>query len=120
MAEGISLTNAVKPKIQEYYKQHGRFPANNQDAGLPQAQYLIGNYVKGIEVVAGAIHVTYGNKVNALVTDKVLTMRPQFVRQSAITPLAWLCGGDQVVNGMEVAGENLTDLGPQFLPAVCR
>lgn len=120
IAEGINLTNAVKPKIQEYYKQHGRFPSDNQDAGLPQAQYLIGNYVKGVEVIEGAIHVTYGHKVNRLVTDKVLTIRPQFVRQSAITPLAWLCGGDQVVSGMEVAGENRTDLGPQFLPAVCR
>ena len=120
MAEGINLTNAVKPKIQDFYDAKGRFPANNEEAGLPEARYLIGNYVKGISVEDGAIHVTMGNKINQRLDGKILTLRPQFVEESAITPLAWLCGGGEVVNGMTAAGANRTDIENQYLPAACR
>ncbi len=119
MVEGINITNAVKPKIQEFYQHKGRFPANNEEAGLPEAKYLIGNYVKGVSVENGAIHVLLGNKINALLNGKTLTIRPQYVEQSPITPLSWLCGGSEVVEGMTAAGDNKTNVENQFLPSAC-
>jgi len=120
MAEGITMTNAIKPKIDEFYKYKGRFPRDNAEAGLPEGQYLMGNYVKSMKVVDGAIQIEMGNKVYAQLIGKTLTIRPQFVVESHITPLAWLCGGSSVVEGMSVAGENQTDIDNKFLPAACR
>jgi len=120
MAEGITMTDAIKPNIIEFYKYKGRFPADNDEAGLPEGQYLMGNYVKSMNVVDGAIQIEMGNKIYAQLEGKILTIRPQYVVESHITPLAWLCGGSSVVEGMSVAGENRTDIDNKFLPAACR
>jgi type IV pilus assembly protein PilA len=120
LAEGINLTGVVKPKVQEFYNLKGRLPVNNREAGLPESKYLIGNYVKSVAVEDGAIHVQLGNKINAKLDGKILTLRPQYVKESAITPLAWLCGRSEVVEGMTAAGANKTDVDDQFLPAACR
>ena len=120
MAEGITMTNAIKPKIADFYLYKGRFPNNNAEAGLPEGRYLLGNYVKSMEVENGAIHIKMGNKINSQLEGKILTIRPQFVVESHITPLAWLCGGSSVVEGMSVAGDNHTDIDNKFLPAACR
>lgn len=120
MAEGITMTNAIKPKISEYYEYKGRFPKNNIEAGLPDGKYIMGNYVKSMSVEDGAIHITLGNKINQRLTGKILTLRPQYVKESHITPLAWLCGGGKVVEGMSVSGKNKTNIDVQYLPAACR
>lgn len=120
MAEGIIMTNAIKPKISEFYKYKGRFPKDNEEAGLPDGRYLMGNYVKSMTVEDGAIHVELGNKINSRLTGKILTLRPQYVVESSITPLAWLCGGSDVVEGMTVSGKDKTDVNAVHLPAACR
>jgi len=120
MAEGITITDAIKPNIIEFYKYKGRFPKDNAEAGLPDAKYLMGNYVKSMNVVDGAIQVEMGNKIYSQLKGKILTIRPQYVVESHITPLAWLCGGSSVVEGMSVAGKNQTDIEDKFLPAACR
>jgi len=120
MAEGITMTDAIKPNIIEFYKYKGRFPKDNEEAGLPEGRYLMGNYVKSMQVVNGAIQVKMGNKIHSQLEGKILTIRPQYVSESHITPLAWLCGGSSVVEGMSVAGKNETNIENKFLPAVCR
>ena len=120
MTEGLTMTNALKPKISEFYKYKGRFPKDNAEAGLPDAKYLLGNYVKSMSVEDGAIHIELGNKINSRLAGKILSLRPQYVEETDITPLAWLCGGGNVVEGMTVSGENKTDIKPAYLPAACR
>ena len=120
MVEGIAMTNAIKPKITEYYEYKGRFPKNNVEAGLPDRKFIMGNYVKSMSVENGAIHITLGNKINQRLSGKILTLRPQYVKESHITPLAWLCGGGKVVEGMTVSGKNKTNISAQYLPAACR
>ncbi len=120
LVEGLAISNAVKPGIAEFYKRKGRFPKNNKEAGLPEGKYLIGNYVKDVTIENGAIHITFGNKVNMRVMGKVLTLRPQYVEESDITPLSWLCGGATVVNGMGVSGKNRTNINNPYLPGICR
>lgn len=120
MVEGITMTNAIKPKIAEFYEYKGRFPKDNAEAGLPDGKYIIGNYVKGVQVVDGAIHIELGNKINQRLKGKILTLRPQYVEESHITPLAWLCGGSNVVEGMKASGENRTDVSIVYLPTACR
>ena len=120
MVEGITMTDAFKPNIAEFYQATGRFPKDNAEAGLPDGKYLIGNYVKSMYVEDGAIHVTLGNKVNSRLKGKILSMRPQYVEESHITPIAWLCGSGKVVEGMTVSGENKTDVQPSYLLMGCR
>ena len=120
MAEGITMTNALKPKIAEFYEYKGRLPKDNQEAGLPEAKFLIGNYVKGMSVEDGAIHVELGNKINSRLIGKILSLRPQYVKESHLTPIAWLCGNSDPVNGMIVGGQNKTNVSDNYLPAACR
>jgi len=120
MVEGLTMTDALKPKITEFYNYKGRFPKNNEEAGLPAGKYIIGNYVKSMTVKDGAIHIKLGNKINSQLAGKVVSLRPQYVKESHITPLAWLCGGSDVVEGMTVNGENKTDIEDRYLPAACR
>ena len=120
MVEGITMTNAIKPKIVEFYEYKGRFPKNNAEAGLPDGKYIIGNYVKNMNVENGAINITLGNKINQRLAGKILTLRPQYVKESHITPLAWLCGSSDVVDGMTAAGKDKTNIKPAYLPAACR
>lgn len=120
LVEGLTISNAVKPRIAEYYKRTGRFPQNNKEAGLPESKYLIGNYVQDVRVINGGIQITFGNKVNTRVKGKILTLRPQYVKETDITPLSWLCGGASVVKGMSVSGENRTNIKSSYLPGICR
>ncbi|MFK7885967.1 MAG: pilin [Gammaproteobacteria bacterium] len=120
IVESHSITNAIKGGIQEFYQERGRFPADNAEAGLPASNLLIGNYVTGVEVVDGAMHVTFGHYVNLNVKDKVLSIQPMVVTGSPTSPISWSCGTRAPPPGMEGAGSNRTTLEPRFLPTACR
>ena len=53
------LTVSVKKSISDYYAYHGRLPANNQAAGAPPPEQLIGNYVSRVDVINGNILVAF-------------------------------------------------------------
>jgi type IV pilus assembly protein PilA len=120
VAEGFVLVEELKINSKDFYKSELRFPKNNAEAGLPDAKFLMGNYVKRIELVDGAFHITYGNKINAAIQGKTLTVRPAVVTGSPLSPFVWLCGNGVPVEGMEAVGEDKTDIDPKFLPRVCR
>ena len=120
VAEVISLATESMHQVRDYHRDTQTFPAGNEQAGLPPADKLIGNYVTSIEVIDGAVHITLGNKAGPTLDAKVLTMRPAVVTDSPRSPMSWLCGYDRPVNGMMSVGENKTDLSPQVLPANCR
>ncbi|NVJ49770.1 MAG: pilin [Gammaproteobacteria bacterium] len=120
VVEGFTIVDELKPLIKEYYKNRGRFPANNIEAGLPDADKLIGNYVSRVEVNNGALHITFGQKVNTHLKDEQLSIRPIVVTGSPMSPISWLCGNGSIPDGMEPRGENKTSLRREFLPAACR
>jgi type IV pilus assembly protein PilA len=118
--EAMSLTEGVKKSITEYYVTHQQFPKDNQMAGVPKPEHLIGNFVTGVQVKDGAIQVTLGNRINAHVADKLLTLRPAIVTANPSSPIAWLCGYAQPVNGMTAMGENQTNVPELYLALECR
>ncbi|MDM3870282.1 pilin [Porticoccus sp. W117] len=120
LVEAITLAEELKPAIKEFYRDRGRFPVNNNEAGVPPENKLLGNYVAGMKVVDGAIHVSLGNKINQELSGKQLTLRPMVVTGSPASPFSWLCGKGAVVDGMEAVGEDRTDLDNMYLPASCR
>lgn len=120
VVESLVIVGELKNSVAEYYKHKGRFPIDNAAAGVPQPEYLIGNYVKEIHLEQGAFHIRLGNKVNAMLDDKVLTVRPIVVTGSPTSPFSWVCGNSAVPEGMEAVGENRTEVESALLPATCR
>lgn len=120
LAEAMSLASELKPIIKEYHKERGRFPGDNMEAGVPEPNLLIGNFVTGMELADGAIHVHLGNNVHSELMGKWLTLRPAVVEGSPASPFSWLCGNRNPVEGMRAIGENKTDIPPAFLPSSCR
>ena len=120
VAESFSITGEMKLSIKDFYKDRGRFPSNNIEAGVPEAKHLIGNYVKTVVVADGAMHVEFGNHVNRHLEGQILTIRPIFVSASPTSPTSWTCGYRAPPDGMEAVGEDRTTLAARHLPASCR
>ncbi|WP_317933534.1 pilin [Halioxenophilus sp. WMMB6] len=120
MVEALSMAATIRQNVTNYYVEKLVFPADNASAGIPEPQMLIGNRITSVQVDGGAIHVTLGNKVSQPLQGKVLTFRPAVVTGSPKSPIAWLCGYDEPVNGMTAVGDNKTDLEQQYLPSACR
>lgn len=120
VVESFSITGELKLSIKDFYKDRGRFPANNEEAGVPDAQYLIGSYVKRVDVVDGAMHVEFGNYVNSQLLEQVLTIRPIVVSGSPSSPISWTCGYRTPPDGMEAVGEDKTTLNNTHMPSACR
>ncbi len=119
-AEAIVIVSELKPEIISYYRAKGRFPENNLQAGVPKKEHILGNYVKGVAVENGALHITMGNKVPEYIAGKQLSLRPIIVKESPDSPISWVCGGDPAPEGMVAVGENKTTLENKFLPSACR
>ena len=120
VTEAFSLASELKGSIQEFRKDRGRMPRNNAEAGVPEAQFLIGNYVTGIEVRDGALHVQFGNNANSMIASQTLTLQPLIVTGSPASPMSWRCGLRSIPKGMEAVGENRTSVDQKYVPASCR
>ncbi len=116
----IALVSELKPHIIDYYKTKHRFPDGNAQAGIPDSHYIIGNYVKSVEVEDGAMHIEMGNKVSESMKGKILTLRPIVVEGSPDSPVSWICGNDIPPEGMKAIGKNKTSLEARHMPASCR
>jgi len=120
VAQAMTLAEVVRKDVEDYYRSKGKLPRDNAQAGLPQPDKIMGNYVKKVTVVDGAINITLGNRINKNVADKVLTLRPAIVKDAPVVPIAWICGHASVPQGMTVAANNSTSLLPRHVPVDCR
>ncbi|RDH42598.1 pilin [Zooshikella ganghwensis] len=120
VVEALSMAGTIRENITGYYVEHLEFPLDNKMAGVPEPNYMIGNRITSVVIESGAIHVTMGNKASKPLQGKILSFRPAVVKGSPKSPIAWLCGYDEPVSGMEAMGNNKTDLEQEFLPSVCR
>lgn len=74
VAEGLRLVNEAKDMVVEYRSTKSNWPTSNDEAGLADAEDIVGQAVKSIEVGAGgAITITFNEKV---ADDATLVMRP--------------------------------------------
>ncbi len=120
VAEGQQLAEFAKQAVAEHYAKTRNLPTNNQAAGLPPGDRIVGNYVTSLVVKAGAIHIQFGNLSNRNLTGKTLTLRPAVVADYPQVPIAWVCGTAAVPAKMKAQGENATDLPSHHLPLDCR
>jgi type IV pilus assembly protein PilA len=120
VVEAFSLASELKGSIQDFRKDRGRLPANNREAGVPEPEFLIGNYIERIDVTNGAMHIHFGNNINANLIGKVLTLQPLVVTGSPASPMSWRCGRRDIPKGMEAVGANQTTVEDKYVPSSCR
>ncbi len=97
VSEGLNLASGVKAAISEYYATEGKWPANNDAAGL--AASLTGNAVTSVVVANNVITITYNQKVSNGATL-------QLTASATSGAITWACGGGTIDK--------------KYLPANCR
>lgn len=120
IVEAMKIADVAKTPIAALWGLTKTLPADNAAAGLPAADKIVGNFVSAVTVADGAIHVTFGNKANAAIAGKTLSLRPAVVEDSAVVPVAWLCGHAAAVPKMVAKGADRTDVDPNLLPLNCK
>ena len=118
--EGLELADVAKKGVQAAWSESGKLPKDNEDAGVPAKDKIVGSMVKEVEVDKGAIHVTFGNNASKALTGLRVTLRPAVVKDEPKVPIAWLCHNVPVPDKMEVKGNDRTDIPPKWLPVECR
>lgn len=120
VTESLELVEDYKKLVAYFHKSTLVFLKNNQEAGIPAPDKLLGNYVDMIELKDGAFHIHFGNKAHASIKDKILSVQPIMVKDSPESPISWLCGRGAVPEGMQAVGENRTNIELKDLPINCR
>lgn len=120
IASALPLADTAKEPISAYRKATQEFPENNAEAGLPEADKIVSNLIRGVAVKDGVIHMTFGNNAHALLQGKTLSLRPAIVEDAPIVPIAWICGNAAVPEKMLARGDNKTDIPDAYLPLACK
>jgi type IV pilus assembly protein PilA len=118
--EAIALSNFVRQDVEVFYRTKKRLPRNNEEAGLPPGEKIVGNYVTSVSVDGGRIDIQLGGRINKNAADKVLSIRPAIVSEAPKVPIAWVYGYASKPQGMTLVGENRTTIPARFLPVNCR
>ncbi len=118
--ESLELIDEYKKSVAVYFKATLNFPKDNLEAGIPKAEFLIGNYVDKIDLLQGAFRIHFGSKAHATLKDKTLTVRPIVVKGSPESPMSWVCGYSAIPEGMLASSLDRTTADPKFLPTYCR
>ena len=116
----LPLADIAKGPVAMAWALTQTFPADNAAAGLPAADKIVNNYISSVQVQDGAIHVTFGNRINSILKGKILTIRPAVVEDAPVVPVAWVCGTAEAPDKMTVKGVNRTDIEAGYLPFGCR
>ncbi|EPI8103760.1 pilin [Neisseria gonorrhoeae] len=119
--EAILLAEGQKSAVTGYYLNHGKWPANNGDAGVASASTIKGKYVQKVEVTNGVVTAQMASTgVNKEIKDKKLSLWAR--RQDG--SVKWFCGqpvkrddkdNDTVA---DAAGKDKIDT--KHLPSTCR
>jgi len=105
VSEGIALSSGAKAAVWDFVSNKGRFPPNNESAGLATSTSISGSYVSSVDVTSGVIKVLYnGAKANSHITNssKYLVLSPV----SHAGSIAWTC--------------TPSTLDGKYLPSSCR
>ena len=120
IVEAAKLADIAKAPIAAAWSTTATLPADNAAAGLPSADKVVANYVSALRVENGAIHLSFGNRANAAIQGKTLTLRPGVVDDAPVVPVAWVCAAAPAPQKMTLRGTDRTDVPARFLPLNCR
>ncbi|EPH8946234.1 pilin [Neisseria gonorrhoeae] len=122
--EAILLAEGQKSAVTEYYLNHGKWPENNDSAGVASASKIIGKYVQKVEVAKGVVTAQMASSnVNKEIKDKKLSLWAKREDGS----VKWFCGqpvkrtgNDDTVTADGTDGATGTKIETKHLPSTCR
>ncbi|EMT0079669.1 pilin [Neisseria gonorrhoeae] len=123
VSEAILLAEGQKSAVTEYYLNHGKWPEDNDKAGVASASDIKGKYVKEVKVEKGVVTATMkSDGVNKEIKDKKLSLWAKRENGS----VKWFCG--QPVKRDKDDNDAVTDdangndgkIETKHLPSTCR
>ena len=120
IVDAAKLADIAKAPIAARWATTATLPADNAAAGLPVADKIVANHVSALQVEDGAIHLRFGNRANAAIRGKTLSLRPGVVEDAPVVPVAWVCAGAPAPQKMTLRGTDRSDVPARFLPLNCR
>ncbi|HGL9141340.1 TPA: pilin, partial [Neisseria gonorrhoeae] len=89
VSEAILLAEGQKSAVTEYYLNHGKWPENNDKAGVASPGEIKGKYVKEVKVENGVVTAQMASSnVNKEIKDKKLSLWAKRENGS----VKWFCG----------------------------
>ncbi|EMS6152109.1 pilin [Neisseria gonorrhoeae] len=124
VSEAILLAEGQKSAVTEYYLNNGKWPEDNDKAGVASASDIKGKYVKEVEVKNGVVTAEMASTgVNKEIKGKRLSLWAK--RQAG--SVKWFCGqpvtrdkaaNDAAKDDVKDAGKDKIDT--KHLPSTCR
>ncbi|ENW3109538.1 pilin [Neisseria gonorrhoeae] len=120
VSEAILLAEGQKSAVTEYYLNNGKWPENNDSAGVASSSSIKGKYVKEVEVKNGVVTAEMkSDGVNKEIKGKRLSL---WARREAGS-VKWFCGQpvtrDKDDNDAVTADAN-GKIETKHLPSTCR
>ncbi|HFB0517050.1 TPA: pilin, partial [Neisseria gonorrhoeae] len=89
VSEAILLAEGQKSAVTEYYLNHGKWPEDNDSAGVASSDKIKGKYVQSVTVAKGVVTAQMASTgVNKEIKDKRLSLWAK--RQDG--SVKWFCG----------------------------
>ncbi|EMT3483176.1 pilin, partial [Neisseria gonorrhoeae] len=121
VSEAILLAEGQKSAVTEYYLNNGKWPEDNDKAGVASASDIKGKYVKEVKVEKGVVTATMASSnVNKEIQGKKLSLWAKRENGS----VKWFCG--QPVTRDNKANDTVADaagkdkIETKHLPSTCR
>ncbi|EMR8218805.1 pilin [Neisseria gonorrhoeae] len=119
VSEAILLAEGQKSAVTEYYLNHGKWPENNDKAGVASASDIKGKYVESVTVTNGVVTAKMKpSGVNKEIKDKKLSLWGRRENGS----VKWFCGQPvQRDNAKDdVTKDDAGKIETKHLPSTCR
>ncbi|EMT7936371.1 pilin [Neisseria gonorrhoeae] len=121
VSEAILLAEGQKSAVTEYYLNHGKWPEDNDKAGVASSSSIKGKYVKEVKVAKGVVTATMkSDGVNKEIKDKRLSLWGKREDGS----VKWFCGQPVTRTGdnddVNADGTDNKKIDTKHLPSTCR
>ncbi|ENX0921707.1 prepilin-type N-terminal cleavage/methylation domain-containing protein, partial [Neisseria gonorrhoeae] len=122
VSEAILLAEGQKSAVTEYYLNHGKWPEDNDKAGVASSSSIKGKYVKEVKVAKGVVTATMkSDGVNKEIKGKRLSLWGKRENGS----VKWFCGQPVTRNDADdandtVAADTAGKIETKHLPSTCR
>ncbi|WP_306807147.1 pilin, partial [Neisseria gonorrhoeae] len=123
VSEAILLAEGQKSAVTEYYLNHGKWPEDNDKAGVASSSSIKGKYVQKVEVAKGVVTATMkSDGVNKEIKGKKLSLWGRREDGS----VKWFCGQPvkRTANNDDTVAADGTDgkdkIETKHLPSTCR
>ncbi|HFC2867909.1 TPA: pilin [Neisseria gonorrhoeae] len=119
VSEAILLAEGQKSAVTEYYLNHGKWPENNDKAGVASASDIKGKYVESVTVANGVVTAQMKpSGVNNEIKDKRLSLWGRRENGS----VKWFCGQPvkRDAGADDVKADGTKKIETKHLPSTCR